>query len=291
MIQQNINYSVLPWYTSIEQQNHRKSYAYGQIYPLYTPANTLLPFQIMRRHRAGAEIQSVLLYRKNGVLVRDITQEMKDTGLRIISFPLRNLDVVIYPNTMPMSLQQADGQYYAVMSDGVETWYSEVFTVVQDMSGYLRIEWYDKENLEFDDGIIVYRNPLFKNYLYLCSEVGKPEYTFEEDGETRDGYFFTEKQLSEKTYRFTFLAPEYLCDVMRLIRMSDYVNIRDKYGREYNCDTFLITPKWETQGNLASIEAEFDTATVVKKIGRGYILRDTGDYDDDYNNDYNKEGI
>ena len=79
-----------------------------------------------------------------------------------------------------------------------------------------------------------------------------------------------EKQLSEKTYRFTVLAAEYVCDVMRFIRMADSIVITDKYGRTYNCDTFLMTPKWETQGNLASVEVEFQTNTVAKRIGRAY---------------------
>ena len=122
--------------------------------------------------------------------------------------------------------------------------------------------------------------------MYLCTELGKPEYQFEEEGENRDGYFFPEKQISEKTYRAMCLAPEYLCDVMRFIRMADYVVITDKYGRSYDCDTFLITPKWQTQGDLASVEIEFETATVVKKIGRGYTITNKGDYNNDFNNDF-----
>lgn len=54
--------------------------------------------------------------------------------------------------------------------------------------------------------------------------------------------------------------------------MSDFVTVYSQ-GRKYDCDTFLITPKWQTQGNLASVECEFECATVVKKIGRGYIIK------------------
>ena len=153
-------------------------------------------------------------------------------------------------------------------------------------TSYLQIEWYDVENMVFDGGQIVYTNPKYKNRLYLCTQLGKPEYVFEEEGEERDGYFFPEKQISEKTYRFIILAPEYLCDVMRIIRMSDFVTVTDNYGRVYPCDTFLITPKWQTQGNLASVEVEFQTATVIKKIGRGYITPTGGDFNNDYNNDF-----
>lgn len=283
---QNNNISVLPWYTSIEQQNHRKSYAYGTIYPLFTPKRTLLPFQIMR-NTSSRNITGAQLYDKNGVLFADITTALKETGLQIVPFASLGYDVIVYPSLLPFAIDTPDGIYYARMTDGVNVWYSEMFTIVGDLSGYLKIEWYDVENFVFDAGQIVYQNPKFHNVLYLCSELGKPEYTFEEEGETRDGYFFSEKQISGKTYRCMALAPEYLCDVMRFIRMSDKVFVTDKYGRQYDCDTFLITPKWQTQGDLASVEIEFETVTVAKKIGRGYITPGRkGDFNNDFNNDF-----
>ena len=283
---QNNNISVLPWYTSIEQQNHRKSYAYGQIYPLFTPKRTLLPFQIMR-NTSTRDITGAQLYTKEGVLFADITTALFETGLQIVRFASLGYDIIVYPSLLPFAIDTPDGIYYARMTDGVNVWFSEMFTIVNDVSGYLKIEWYDLENFVFDAGQIVYQNPTFHNVLYLCTELGKPEYPFEEEGETRDGYFFPEKQISEKTYRCMALAPEYLCDVMRFIRMSDKVFVTDKYGRQYDCDTFLITPKWQTQGDLASVEIEFETATVAKKIGRGYITPGTkGDFNNDFNNDF-----
>lgn len=282
-MKQNNNFSLLPWYTDIREQNHRRSYAYGSVYPLYTMVNTLLPFQIIRPKRNNA-ISAVKLYTVDGAFVADITETMKETGLQVVNF--ESYDVIVYAASFPMATNIGQGQYYATLTDGVDTWFSEVFTYVNDLSGYLKVEWYDKENLYFDSGMIVYQNPTFKNRLYLATELGKPDYTFEEEGETRNGYFFPEKQLSEKTYKCTILAPEYICDVMRFIRMADYVTVTDKYGRIYDCDTFLITPKWQTQGDLASVEIEFETDTVVKKIGRGYYLEDKGDFNEDYSADY-----
>ena len=251
---QNNNISVLPWYTSINEQNHRKSYAYGAIYPLFAPADRLLPFQIIRNTRAN-NVSSVILYDKTGKQVANITTYMKETGLQVVRFQTLGYDVILYPSILPMPLNQLDGIYYMTLSDGLQTWYSEMFTVVQDVSGYLKIQWWDIENLVFDAGQIVYKNP--------------------------------EKQISVKTFKCTILAPEFLCDVMRFIRMADYIHITDKYGREYDCDTFLITPKWQTQGDLASVEIEFKTNTVAKKIGRGYIISNKGDFNDDFNNDFN----
>lgn len=283
---QNNNISVLPWYNTLGEQNHRKSYAYGAIYPLIAPADILLPFQIMRPTRSNG-ITSVVLLDKTGTTVANITQPMIEAGLQIVRFQTLGYDVILYPATLPMPINMFDGIYYMRLSDGVQTWYSEMFTVVQDVSGYVKVQWWDIENLVFDAGQVVYTNPTYKNTLYLCTELGKPEYEFEEEGQDRDGYFFPEKQISTKKYKCTILAPEYLCDVMRFIRMADYIRVRDKYGNVYNCDTFLITPKWQTQGDLASVEIEFKTDTVVKKIGRGYLASDNGDFNDDYNNDFN----
>ena len=127
-----------------------------------------------------------------------------------------------------------------------------------------------------------------QNVVYLPTQVGKPEYDFQEEGEKRDGYFFPEKQTSEKIYKFSFLAPEYLCDAMRIIRMSDHVQITSR-GETYSADSFLITPKWQEQGDLAGVEAEFETDTVIKKIGRGVVVTNLGDYNSDFNNDFNNE--
>lgn len=386
---QNNNLSVLPFYTDIEQQNHRKSYAFGAIYPLFAPANILLPFQIMREHRAtynnvelpeplntynnyyineqGAltpaelgynvasysignlnifsitfndfsnangrygdaaiasirnkdgsinvlsspesiytgtweinenasilyvqikargtdnndfsavtksvrPIESVTLYKKNGVFVYNLINLMLFGGLQIVDFPNMGYDIIVFPAKRALPINMLDGIYYLQISDGVETWFSEMFTIVHDMTPYLKIEWWNNENLVFDAGQIVYQNPTYQNRLYLCTELGKPEYKFDEEGETRDGYYFPTKQISEKVYKCTFLAPEYLCDVMRLIRMADHIRVIDKYGRQYNVDTFLITPQWQTQGDLASVEIEFETDTVVKKTGKGYTI-------------------
>lgn len=291
----NNNLSVLPFYTDIRLQNHRRSYAYGEIYPLITLTDTLLPFQIIRPRRENG-IESVKMYYKDGTLFADITQPMIETGLRVMkNRPYHDVDTILYAGTLPMALDTPDGVFYVELSDGVQTWYSEMFTVVQDVSGYVKIEWYDAEDLLMDGNVgIVYTDDdtvttCFRNRVYLCTEIGKPEYTFSEEVNERDGYSFPEKQVSEKTYRCTILAPEYLLDAMRFVRLSDFVQVTDQRGQTYKCDTFLFTPTWQTQGDLASVEIEFQTNTAVKRIGWGYSTANKGDFSNDFNNDYNNQ--
>ena len=282
----NNNLSVLPFYTSIEQQNARKWWVYGRVYPLFTPAGFLLPFQILRAHHQRDEITNFELYTKDGEFVMDLLDAGYETGLYVKKF--EEYDVIVYPGMLPIVTALQNGQYYLHLTDEYEEWFSEIFTVVNDIQPYLKITWWDVEDFTMDAGTIVYTNPAFKNVLYLHSDLAKPEYPFEEEGETRDGYFFPTKQISEKRYRFNFLASEYLLDVMRFIRMADFAEI-EYHGQRYSLDTFLVTPEWEDNGDVAAVEAVFDTATVAKKIGLGYIKAQRGDFNDDFNNDYNNQ--
>lgn len=287
----NNNLSVLPWYTSLDQQNARKWWVYNRVYPLFTPAGFMLPFQILRPHRAGNTISYFRIYKADGTLVGNYTTEIQQQGITIKKFEALGYDVIVYGSQLPVFTSMLNGQYYATLNDGTQTWYSEIFTVVNDIEPYLKIEWWDDQDFTMDAGTIVYKysnNTQFKNVLYLPADIAKPEYIFDEEGETRDGYFFPTKQISEKKYRFTFLAPEYLLDVMRFIRMADFAEITSN-GQRYSLDTFLITPEWEDNGDIASVQAEFDTATVAKKIGLGYIKAQRGDFNDDFNNDFNNE--
>lgn len=286
----NNNLSVLPWYTSIEQQNARKWWVYGRIYPLFTPAGFLLPFQILLDYRATPSMSACVLYDANTGAVVDsgVAAKLNNTGFTFKQFSALGYTVAVYPGLLPAFASLNNGRYYLRITINSVYYYSEIFTVVNDIQPYLKITWWDLSDFTMDAGTIVYTNPAFKNVLYLQSDLAKPEYPFEEEGETRDGYFFPTKQISEKRYRFNFLASEYLLDVMRFIRMADFAEI-EYHGQRYSLDTFLITPEWEDNGDVAAVEAVFDTATVAKKIGLGYIKSQRGDFNDDFNNDYNNQ--
>lgn len=288
IMQKNNNLSPLPFFTDIQEQHHRKSYAYGNVYPLYCPMGSVPPFQIVKGDDE-ATVASVTLVSYPDGTKTDITTAISSAGLTINRYPAYGYDIVIYPSRAPMNLTQYEGQYYLVltMSDGA-VFYSDIFTVVGDMSGFLQVQWWDLEDLVMDECRIAY-NPRYRNTLWLQTQLGKPEYEFQEEGEQRDGYFFPEKMISEKKYRCVILAPEYLCDVMRFISLSDFVMIRDQFGHEYHCDTFLCTPEWQQQGDLASVEIEFTCDTVAKKIGKHYGRG--VDFNDDFNNDFDIEDI
>lgn len=290
----NNNLSVLPFYTSSQEQNARKWWTYGRVYPLFTPAGFILPFQIMRPHNSADTVQIIYLWDANGGAnpVADLGSTMRPMITKK-EFPELGYDVYVFPGLLPVANTMQNGRYYFHLTIGASggtptTYVSEIFTVVNDIQPYLKITWWDADDFVMDAGTIVYKNPAFKNVLYLQADLAKPEYPFEEEGETRDGYFFPTKQISEKRYRFSFFASEYLLDVMRFIRMADFAEI-EYHGQRYSLDTFLITPEWEPNGDIAAVEAVFDTDTVAKKIGLGYVRAQRGDFNDDFNNDFNNE--
>ena len=171
----------------------------------------------------------------------------------------------------------AEGQYYFKLWDFVSVWYSDVFTVVHNIDDFITVTWYDDSDFIMDAGRIVYIRPdnsAFENYLLLSADIAKPKYEFEEEGETRDGVFYPIKQISKKVYQMHILANEPLLDVMRLIRMADHVKVSYQIaGATVNLDaqTFLVSPEWEAEGDVAGVTIEFETDTVAKKVGLAYI--------------------
>ena len=279
MILNNNNFSVLPFYTNTDERNSEKWYVYGRKYPLYMMQNECLPFQIIDTSATveSGSLFTAMIYTPNGTLVRVIPHTQLQNYFAVKGFEEYAIivctggDWLVHP-AAGQTIGIPNGTYYMVIVDGQSSmrWYSDYFVYVNDVEPYLCIEWYDDSDLLMDAGAIVYTNPSFRNKLYLPSTIAKPNYNFEEEGETRDGYFFPIKQISSKQYRFTFLAPEYLLDVIRFVRLSEHINIT-YHGATYPVDNILFTPEWESQGDLAAVTCEFDTATVVKKIGVGYV--------------------
>lgn len=277
----NNNISPLPFYDNIALQNHRKDYAYGQVYPLITYKNMLLPFQVILAN--GTAIEYVRLYSFNTGKYVDISSNMKENGLTIKSY--NGFKLLKYPGNLPIINIKREGQYYLAISiSGFGVIYSDIFTVCNRVDDYLLIEYYNSYNFELKNGIIDFSDN-FRFRCYLNTQIGKPEYDFEEEATDRMGYTFIESQVSKKIYKFTFLAPEYLCDALRIVRLCENKQITSKL-QTYDLTTFNMEPDWEDQGDLASVECEFETDTVIANIG-GYTPElVSGDFNRDFSNDY-----
>lgn len=284
----NNNISPLPFYDNIALQNHRKDYAFGQVYPLITYKNMLLPFQVVLS--GGTRVESVKLFDFNTGASTDITASIKENGLALKSY--NGFKLLKYPGTLPIAEIKHEGLYYLAIKIKVlssiknEVIFSDVFTVTNRVDDYLIIEYYNSYNFELKNGIVDFSDN-FKFKCYLNTQIGKPEYDFEEEATERMGYTFIESQVSKKIYKFTFLAPEYLCDALRIVRLCENKQIISKL-QTYDVSTFSMEPEWEDQGDLASVECEFETDTVVANIGGYMPALAGGDFNDDYDEDYLK---
>lgn len=289
------NLSPLPLYESLDEQLHRRPYSHGYVYPLYVHPQTLIPFffswEVTPSEQASTTIEGIKVYKKcicgdvidKEPLIGDFNSDFNldfyipEASLDSLELGLakeiqgNKLYLSLYHKGILSSWNLDRGQYYIelTLSSG-KILYSEVFTVISPAdleSQTIRISWRDVDSLWYDNGFVPYGYD-YQNVIYLHTTIGKPEYPFEEEGKDRDGYFFPEKQISKKTFRFTALGPESLCDSMRLIGMSDSIEIRDTFGRTYLPTSFASGIEWLDDGYLAEIQCEFNTDTVVKTVGK-----------------------
>lgn len=278
----NNNISPLPFYDNIELQNHRKDYAFGQVYPLITYKNMLLPFQFITDSSVKAFAYIRLYDFNNPSSYIDIKQDMLDAGLKVIEYD--GFQLWKYPGLFPLPSIKQEGRFYIGILTNTGNWlYSEVFTVTNRVDDYLLLEYYNSYNLQLSAGVVDFSEG-FKFKCYLNTQVGKPEYNFEEEATERMGYSFIESQVSKKVYKFTFVAPEYLCDALRIVRLCENKQITSKL-QTYDLTSFSMSTEWEEQGDLAAVNCEFETDTVIANIG-SYVPAPKGDFNADFNADY-----
>ncbi len=210
-------------------------------------------------------VSSVKVLSPDGAEAEDISSVMA-AALHVES--AGSVDMIWYDGGMP-ALTCPHGTYYLRLEYGAGKFmYSEMFTYGAVPS--VRLEWSDAADLTLPEGRIPYSEG-YVNRVWLNTAVGRPEYEIEKEGDERDGYFFMEKGTSRKSYRFTFYAPEYLCDALRLVPVSDIVKIWDTSRGveiEYDADDADIEVEWLEQGNYASVTLTFRTDTVVKNLGK-----------------------
>ena len=278
----NNNFTPLAWHKGdIELQSNRATYAFDHIVPLLASSTTFIPFQIIAA--TGLINQSTCDVRLRKVDGTDAIGSNIRSRFGLVKVARTNYDVIIYNGTN-LGTALPIGQYYLTLTSGENTWYSDVVTIVSDTTKMTKITWWDEPALqsgvgvtEFGAGCIVYKYPVsgstvqYKNYMYFLEELGMPEYTVEEEGEQRDGLFYSSKILSGKKYKMQVAQlSETMCDALRFVHLSDFVTVVDGYQRTYNCDSVLVTPEWQS-GAVASASVEITTDTYVKHTGQGYI--------------------
>lgn len=253
----NNNLNPLAFYKSQNDMFKARPYNYGIKYPLYMPLNRVTPFQIIRGSSESTTLTSAKIYNDRGVEVATVTSYMSVNVVTIGNSKVMQFKCGNYANLTP-------GQYTMRVVIGNDTYYSEVFTAYANIGKLVKVEYYNADPIIFDEGALTYDNS-FKFELFLCTEIAKPEYLFEEESTKRGGFTFVENQISSKQYKMVIAAPEYLCDAIRIIRLHDHVAIT-KDGNAYEAYNFTPSYQWNDVGDLAQITITFESNTVLQKI-------------------------
>ena len=257
--------NVLPFYEDLKYQNGKKWYAYGSVFPLISRNDAVIPFQLIVQDDIASVISFSVVDAKSGSEVySELTKPEIINKFSSLGYSVIKLKETAFPGSYTLK----SGTYYLILklqgSSKQYTYYSEVFVACDSVDNYLKITYWNDDNIYYTGGEINYEGD-FKFVCYIQATIGKPDYDFEEELTKRGGYSFLESQISSKTYKFKFIAPEFLCDGLRLVRLSDYIQISEN-GRNYNALTFAYEPEWQAQGDLASVEAEFTVDNIIQKI-------------------------
>lgn len=263
-----LNVSPLAFLPAVQWYNHRRAYVYGTILPLVVPINRIPPFQISIDEADGGGVNWVVVNLNTGVET-SIYTEMLATGYE--GFSDNGRVILTYPGTVNLpGFDMTEDLYYIRFEDYNGNFiYSEIFAWQDNLDNnkkFVKVEWWHGENFDYPGGTIRYTFP-FKMWVYLYTDIGKPERMKKEEVEERDGRKLPLKQISWKVFKFEFRAPEYLIDAMDLIWQHDACQVTHM-GRVYEVEEFVMETEWLEYGDFAKVSVEFRTDTVVVVNGR-----------------------
>lgn len=260
------NFSPLAFRKKESKATYEKWYAFGKNYAIPASANTLTPFQFTELNIPVFGPDTIEVE-----AVNEETGEATKTGVYVSFDVMPEHGGVLYVSPGKNSFREAlpQGTYRARFSIGDEVYISTPFCVIpgiETSSKYLLIEYWNDEKIAYPDGFITTgANNDFRYQMYVPATICKPKYEFEEELTKRAGYKFLELQTSTKVYAFTFVAPEFICDAMRLIRLSDYIRISHD-GEYYNALNFEFDVDWQEQLYLAAVDCQFETDSIIQKL-------------------------
>lgn len=260
------NFSPLAFRKKESKATYEKWYAFGKNYAIPASANTLIPFQFTDVNVGEVQPDSIEV-----VAVNQETGENIKTGVYVSRDDMPEHGSVLYVSPGKNSFREAlpQGTYRARFTIDDQVYISTPFCVIpgiETSSKYLLIEYWNDEKIAYPDGFITTgANNDFRYQMYVPATICKPKYEFEEELTKRAGYKFLELQTSTKVYAFTFVAPEFICDAMRLIRLSDYIRISHD-GEYYNALNFEFDVDWQEQLYLAAVDCQFETDSIIQKL-------------------------
>lgn len=261
------NFSPLAFREKSMKATYKKWYAYGKEFALPFSTTELPPFQFTVVNLPSFDPTTVEVF-----LVDEATGTRVATGVKIKVDSMDGHGSVLYvsPGSNVYAKSIEPGVYRAefAIPEG-ETYVSTPICVTEGIetnTNFVKLEYWNDEKLAYPNGFVTTGTDNdFKFQMYIPTTFFKPKYEFEEEITKRAGYKFLELQTCNKVFGFNFLAPEYICDALRLVRLSDYIRFTHD-GEYYNALNFEYTPDWQDNGYLAAIECQFETDTIIQKL-------------------------
>lgn len=261
------NFSPLAFREKSMKATYKKWYAYGKEFALPFSTTELPPFQFTVANLPSFDPTTVEVF-----LVDEATGVRGATGIKIKVDTMDEHNSVLYvsPGSNVYAKSIEPGVYRAEFAiPGGETYVSTPICVTEGIetnSNFVKLEYWNDEKLAYPNGFVTTGTDNdFKFQMYIPTTFFKPKYEFEEEITKRAGYKFLELQTCNKVFGFNFLAPEYICDALRLVRLSDYIRFTHD-GEYYNALNFEYNPDWQDNGYLAAIECQFETDTIIQKL-------------------------
>lgn len=261
------NFSPLAFREKSMKATYKKWYAYGKEFALPFSTTELPPFQFTVANLPSFDPNTVEVF-----LVNEATGVRGATGIKIKVDAMDGHGSVLYvsPGSNVYAESIEPGVYRAefAIPEG-ETYVSTPICVTEGIetnTNFVKLEYWNDEKLAYPNGFVTTGTDNdFKFQMYIPTTFFKPKYEFEEEITKRAGYKFLELQTCNKVFGFNFLAPEYICDALRLVRLSDYIRFTHD-GEYYNALNFEYNPDWQDNGYLAAIECQFETDTIIQKL-------------------------
>lgn len=261
------NFSPLAFREKSMKATYKKWYAYGKEFALPFSTTELPPFQFTVTNLPSFDPTTVEVF-----LVDEATGTRGATGVKIKVDSMDGHGSVLYvsPGSNVYAKSIEPGVYRAefAIPEG-ETYVSTPICVtdgIETNTNFVKLEYWNDEKLAYPNGFVTTGTDNdFKFQMYIPTTFFKPKYEFEEEITKRAGYKFLELQTCNKVFGFNFLAPEYICDALRLARLSDYIRFTHD-GEYYNALNFEYNPDWQDNGYLAAIECQFETDTIIQKL-------------------------
>ena len=261
------NFSPLAFREKSMKATYKKWYAYGKEFALPFSTTELPPFQFTVTNLPSFDPTTVEVF-----LVNEATGVRTGTGIKIKVDSMNGHGSVLYvsPGSNVYAKSIEPGVYRAefAIPEG-ETYVSTPICVtdgIETNTNFVKLEYWNDEKLAYPNGFVTTGTDNdFKFQMYIPTTFFKPKYEFEEEITKRAGYKFLELQTCNKVFGFNFLAPEYICDALRLVRLSDYIRFTHD-GEYYNALNFEYNPDWQDNGYLAAIECQFETDTIIQKL-------------------------